>query len=122
MILVVDDDMAMRRLLGDVLRDAGCLVIEAANGAEALTQLNMVTPDLVVTDLKMHSGGFEYIRNLKTTLPKCPVIVVTAFGDAHSKKQAMESGVAAYFDKPMHIGDLKKTIWQTLGIADYQGP
>ena len=96
-ILVVDDDAAMRKLLGDVLRDAGCMVVEAGSGTEALAQLKRVTLDLIVTDLNMHSGGFEYVRNLKTLLPECPVIVVTAFGDSQSKKQAMESGVSSIF-------------------------
>lgn len=119
-ILVVDDDMATRKLLVDVLRDDGCFVVEAADGAEAFDHVQEFMLDMIVTDLKMHLGGFEYLRQLKKVLPDCPVIVMTAFGDSQSKRRALECGVLAYFEKPMRIGDLKNTIWEALGWPDTQ--
>ena len=109
-ILVVDDDAAMRSLLADELQEQGCRVIEAIDGKDALLQLQTFSPDLVITDFKMPDGGFEFIRNLQKTLPGCPIVLITAFGDSHTKARAQECGVMAYMDKPVRIADLKASL------------
>lgn len=109
-ILVVDDDAAMRSLLVDELQEQGCRVIEARNGKDALIQLQTFTPDLIITDFKMPDGGFGFIKNLQKTLPRCPIVLITAFGDSHTKTQAQECGVIAYMDKPVRIADLKVSL------------
>ena len=76
-ILVVDDDAAMRSLLVDELREEGFQVMEATNGKEALSQVGLFTPDLIITDLKMPFGDFDYLRRLKAAVPTCPVILIT---------------------------------------------
>ena len=109
-IMVVDDDDAMRSLLMDELTEFGCSVVQAADGGEAFLQLQVKTPNLVVTDLNMKSGGFEFVRSLKIAIPECPVIVVTAFGDAQTQVMAKDVGVAGYFDKPVRMADLKALV------------
>ena len=109
-ILVVDDDDAMRSLLADELGEFGCCVVQAADGVEAFSQLQNTTPNLVVTDLNMKAGGFEFVKNLKINIPECRVIVVTAFGDAHTKVTAKDVGVDGYFDKPVRMADLKALV------------
>ena len=109
-ILVIDDDAAMRSLLADELGEFGCRVVQAAHGGEALAQLQNATPSLVVTDLNMKDGGFEFIRCLKTTIPHCPIIIVTAFGDAQTRARAKEVGAGGYFDKPVRMADLKSLV------------
>jgi len=109
-ILVVDDDEAMRSLLVDELGEFGCYVIQAADGAEAFSQLKHCSPNLVVTDLNMKAGGFEFVKNLKITSPECRVIVVTAFGDARTKGTAQQVGVDGYFDKPVRMSDLMAVV------------
>jgi len=109
-ILVVDDDAAMRSLLVDELQERGCRVIEASNGKDALIQLQTLTPDLIITDLKMPWGGFDFCRNLQHTVPGCPIVLITAFGDSQTKATARECGVIAYMEKPVRIADLKASL------------
>ena len=109
-ILVVDDDAAMRSLLVDELQEPGCRVIEASNGNDALAQLQSLKPDLIIADLKMPGGGFEFVQNLQRTVPGCPIVLITAFGDSHTKAKAQECGVVAYMDKPVRIADLKASL------------
>lgn len=109
-ILVVDDDAAMRSLLVDELEEEGCHVIEARDGEDALLQLQTLKPDLIITDLKMPGGGFEFFRNLQHTVPDCPIVLITAFGDSNTKAKAQECGINVYMDKPVRIADLKASL------------
>ena len=109
-IMVVDDDEAMRSLLVDELSEYGCCVVQAGDGKEAFSQLQVRPPSLVVTDLNMKSGGFGFITRLKIAVPECRVIVVTAFGDSHTQGQAKKVGADGYFDKPVRMADLKALV------------
>ena len=109
-ILVVDDDDAMRALLVDVLQENGCRVVESHDGKGALDALQTVTPKVIVTDLKIPDGGYQYLRSLKASAPQSSIVVVTAYGDSHSKEKALECGAQGYFEKPLHLKDLKKWI------------
>ena len=109
-ILVVDDDAAMRSLLVDELEEPGCRVFEASDGMDALDKLQTLTPDLIITDFKMPGGGFEFFQNLQQAVPGCPIVLITAFGDSHTKAKARECGVMAYMEKPVRIADLKASL------------
>jgi DNA-binding response OmpR family regulator len=111
-ILVVDDDEAMRALLVDVLQENGCRVVESRDGKGALAALQTVTPKVIVTDLKIPDGGFSYLRVLKASAPQSPIVVITAYGDSQSKAKALECGAQGYFEKPLHLKELKKWISQ----------
>jgi CheY-like chemotaxis protein len=114
MLLVVEDDLAMRSLLCDELWDLGVRIIEAGDGDEALERISESVPDLIVTDLRMPAGGLDYVARLRTLAPACPIILMTAFGDAKTREQAKQYGVAAYFDKPVRMQDLKTAIKKLL--------
>jgi DNA-binding response OmpR family regulator len=109
-LLVVEDDRDMRSLLCDELWDEGFQLREAANGDEALMAVMEAVPDLIVTDLKMPAGGIDYVNRLRTFAPHCPIILMTAFGNTKTKEEALKSGATAYFDKPVHLSELKATI------------
>ncbi len=109
-LLVVEDDIAMRSLLCDELWDLGCRILEASDGDEALRRAMDIRPDLIVTDLRMPAGGLDYLSRLRTAVPACPIIVMTAFGDGKTKHETLKLGVAAYFDKPVRMADLKSAI------------
>ena len=110
MLLVVEDDKDMRSLLCDELWDEGYQLQEVTNGEEGLAAVIRAAPDLIVTDLKMPAGGFEYVHRLRISAPDCPIIVMTAFGDARTKDEALKSGATAYFDKPVRLSELKATV------------
>lgn len=109
-VLVVEDDQAMRSLLCDELWDLGYRIVEATDGDDALQQIADHPPALILTDLRMPAGGLDYVSRLRTLAPTCPIILMTAFGDVKTRTEAMEHGVAAYFDKPVRISELKATI------------
>ncbi|RMH08309.1 MAG: response regulator [Nitrospirae bacterium] len=111
-ILVVDDDPAMRSLLHDVLCDRGCQVVEAADAEEARVQIRYQHPQVVIADLNMPGGGFAFIRELRVLVPSCRIILITAFGTAQTKVQAQEHGVAAYLEKPVRMANLKAAVCQ----------
>jgi DNA-binding response OmpR family regulator len=113
-VLVVEDDQDMRSLLCDELWSEGYQLREAKDGDEALQLVLQSVPDLVLTDLKMPAGGFDYISRLKTFAQNCPIVVMTAFGGTQTKAEALKWGASAYFDKPVRLADLKATVKQLL--------
>lgn len=112
LILVVDDDPDMRSLLVDEFSEEGCQVLQASDGDSALNLIQMIHPTLIITDLNMKKGGFAFLQKLKILLPHCPIIVMTAFGDAHSREKTLGFGGAGYFDKPVRIKEVKNLIKQ----------
>ena len=111
-ILVVDDDQAMMSLVTDELTDEGCTVMQASNGIEALAQVQQAKPNVIVTDLHMKFGGMEFLEKMKSVCPSSPIIVMTAFGDAHSKATVLNAGVAGYVDKPVPMSHMKALLCQ----------
>ena len=81
MVLVAEDDKDMRSLLCDELFDLGVSIREAADGDEALRMVLDVCPSLILTDLRMPAGGFDYISRLRTFAPGVPIILLTSFGE-----------------------------------------
>lgn len=113
-VLVVEDDNDMRSLLCDELWSDGYRLIEAKDGDEALRAVLESMPDLILSDLKMPAGGFDYVSRLKTFAPQCPIVLMTAFGGTQTRADALKWGASAYFDKPVRIGELKATLKQLL--------
>lgn len=109
-VLVVEDDNDMRSLLCDELWSEGYQLREAKDGDEALRAVLESVPDLILTDLKMPAGGFDYVSRLKTFAPQCPIVLMTAFGGTQTKADALKWGASAYFDKPVRISELKATV------------
>ena len=113
-LLVVEDDSDMRSLLCDELWSEGYQIREAKDGDEALRAVMESMPDLILTDLKMPAGGFDYLSRLRTFAPHCPIVLMTAFGGTQTKAEAVMWGASAYFDKPVRIGELKAAMRQLL--------
>ena len=117
-VLVVEDDREMRSLLCDEFWSAGYQLREAKDGDEAFLAVLKSVPDLILTDLRMPAGGADYISRLRTVAPHCPIIVITAFGDAGLRADVLQAGASAYFDKPVRISDLKLKVEELL--TDYK--
>ena len=113
-LLIVEDDREMRSLLCDEFCGMGYQLREARDGDEAFLSVLQSVPDAILTDLRMPAGGDDYISRLRTVAPQCPIVVMTAFGDARLKAQVLKAGANAYFDKPVHIADLKNCVQELL--------
>lgn len=99
-ILIVDDERAIRRLLGLYLRDAGFTVVEAADGADAVAQVRRGGVDLVLLDLMLPGkDGFDTCREIRD-LGTVPVIMVTARDGETNRILGLELGADDYVTKP----------------------
>ena len=113
-LLIVEDDRQMRSLLCDEFCGTGYQLREARNGDEAFLAVLQAGPDVILTDLRMPAGGDDYISRLRTVAPRCPIVVITGFGDPALKTQVLKAGANAYFDKPVRVADLKHCVQQLL--------
>jgi DNA-binding response OmpR family regulator len=121
-ILVADDDPAMRNLVSDELKDEGYRVVQVSDGLEVLHCLREVSPDLIITDLRMPHGGMDVVARIKEVVPKTPVILMTAFGDKETESLAYKWGASAYFNKPVRMADLKEAVKNLLDNDGHTKP
>jgi CheY-like chemotaxis protein len=114
LVLVVQDDADLRSVLCDVVSELELQVAEATDGNGTIQQMMDVEPHLVLTDLRIPGGGFEYVRTIRALYPSCPIILLAALGDHHAKAEALECGVKAFFVKPARFEDLQRAIIRVL--------
>src|SRR5882672_2561126 len=82
LVLIVDDEPAIRRSVRRILEYAGYEVLESGNGVDALCLLERTTPDVLITDLHMPDcDGFELTRSLRKSGRRQPKIILLS-GDA----------------------------------------
>jgi len=119
-ILIVDDEVNLRKTLASILRTRGCETHEAADGEEALNLLGTLTPDLILCDWKMPKAGGEdvlkYIRK-EERLVSVPVIVITAFGSSHTAIEAVRLGAYDFVTKPFDLQEISLTAERALAHA-----
>jgi CheY-like chemotaxis protein/anti-sigma regulatory factor (Ser/Thr protein kinase) len=118
-VLVVDDSPVDCKLVGGLLaRDSGWNVIYAANGKQALEQIELHIPDLVLTDLQMPKmDGLELVSAVRKEYPLIPVILMTAKGSEEIAVKALRRGAASYVSKRKLAHDLVNTIQIVLSAA-----
>ncbi|MHC4957239.1 MAG: sigma-54-dependent transcriptional regulator [Planctomycetota bacterium] len=108
-VLVVEDDAVARRLLVEVLENAGCEVRAAASAEEALA----VEPGapVVVTDVRLaRMSGLALLRELRARDPDVQVIVMTAFGSLQTAVDAIRDGAFDYMSKPFRVEEMANTV------------
>jgi CheY-like chemotaxis protein len=121
-ILLAEDDTEMRKLLAWGLERDGYEVVEAENGLELLEYLepSLFTArtsgkisefDLVISDIRMPGlSGLEVLAGVRKRDKATPMILITAFGDPMTHKEAKELGASAVIDKPFDIDALREII------------
>jgi CheY-like chemotaxis protein len=115
-VLVVDDSPIDRRLAGGLLeKHFACEVQYAVDGKEALQQMSLVLPDLVLTDLQMpQMNGLELVAAVKNDYPFVPVVLMTAQGSEDIAAEALRKGAASYVPKKRLADDLPPTVQRIL--------
>lgn len=109
-ILIVDDEPPIRRLLRTTLVAHEYRIVEAANGAEALSAMRHHRPDLVLLDLGLPDvDGLELIGRLRG-LGHVPIVVLSSRGDEAAKVTALDSGADDYVTKPFGAEELMARI------------
>src|SRR5918911_1044782 len=112
-VLVVDDDPAIRGLVGDALRSEGYAVDLAAHGREALEAMRASRPSTVVLDLMMPvMDGFSFMQacHLEQLCDGVPIVVISAVHEALD--QIRDMPVQACIAKPFDLEELVRTVGQ----------
>jgi two-component system KDP operon response regulator KdpE len=105
-ILVVDDDPAIRESLSNELRAAGYTILTASNGTDGVNVFQSNAPDLVLTDLAMpRSDGFELIAAIRAS-SRVPLIVLSVRGADPDKVRALDLGADDFVTKPFSVTEL----------------
>ena len=114
-VLVVENDDDSRALLQTILQYCGALVTVVASAREAVSTLERVRPDLLLSDLSMpHEDGYWLIRQVRA-LPAdrggvMPAIAITALGHPHGVDRTLAAGFQAHLRKPVDPWELARTI------------
>lgn len=117
-ILLVDDDIALLKLLAMRLNAAGYAVETAQSGEEALARLAAVQPQLVITDLRMEGiDGMGLYNAIHERHPAMPVIILTAHGTIPDAVDAIQRGVFGYLTKPFDGKALLQSVEQALRLS-----
>jgi CheY-like chemotaxis protein len=121
-ILVIDDEIGIRRAVRTVLELAGYEVREALNGQDAMRLWREEESDLVITDIHMpDKGGIETILELRALSPDLPIIAVSGSGEKKSRDlldDAQLSGPIWTMDKPFGLTELLKRVSEALKGAE----
>ena len=118
LILVVDDEADVEVLFRQQFRRdlrAGRFTMEFAQSAPMALQCIADVGDrsliLVLSDINMPGmTGLELLRKAKALRPDVPIVMITAYGDAETKRKALESGAEALLTKPIDFGALRSEI------------
>lgn len=112
MILVIDDDMTLNRLMVAQLNKMGYAATGLHSWAEAQTYLQSNEPHLVLLDCQLPDArGCQVLPQLS---PDYPVVIITAYGSVKEAVDAMRAGAAEYMLKPVNIEELELVIRRTL--------
>jgi len=109
-VLIIEDELPIRRFLKPTLQSQGFKVLEAVKGEEGLALASSHNPDIVLLDLGLPDlDGLEVVKRLRewTTVP---IIVITARGKEKDKIAGLDAGADDYLTKPFDVGELMARI------------
>lgn len=119
-VLIVDDSSVMRKIIERSLRQSGLeieKVIEADNGADALTQVEANTIDLIFSDVNMPKmDGIEFLRQVRgmEKAKGIPILMITTEGSEQKVVEAITLGAKGYIRKPFSADQVREQVTQLL--------
>jgi GAF domain-containing protein/CheY-like chemotaxis protein len=120
--LVVDDEPAVRVVLGDILESAGHTAVVVGDGAEAIARFRDEPFDLVLTDLAMpRVSGWQVARAVKQIAPQVPVFLVTGFGVELTMEERRAHGVDLVLVKPLQIQEILDAVAEVARVRARSG-
>jgi CheY-like chemotaxis protein len=118
-ILVVDDSSVDRRFVGGLLQRDGKYQVEfAEDGAQALSKMREMTPDMIVTDLQMpNRNGLELVTAVRMHHAQVPIVLMTGHGSEALAVEALQRGAAGYVPKALLGERLLDAIDEALSMS-----
>jgi DNA-binding response OmpR family regulator len=121
-ILIADDDIELRELIGFALRQAGYFVVQAADGSEALELFAREQPDLLILDINMpRINGLDVCRRLRSETTT-PIIMLTVRSAEEDQVIGLDTGADDYLTKPFSPRTLLARIRAVLRRAEIDRP
>jgi len=121
-VLVVDDDPSLLKALRIGLTARGDEVVVAHTGSEAVQQVALTLPDLVILDLGLPDiDGIEVCRRVRA-FSEVPILVLSAYGDEGRKVEALDSGADDFVTKPFGMAELEARLRVALRHAMASSP
>jgi PAS domain S-box-containing protein len=116
-ILIVDDDVDVRRFLGNSLDALGYQVVQAENGAEGLAALARATPDMVIVDYAMPGmTGTEMAQKARVTHPSLPIVFASGYAET-SALETVAVDKTLILRKPFRINELQDAVARALALS-----
>lgn len=110
-ILIVDDEKAIRKSIGEILTFEGFAIDEAADGAEAVKKIKENNYDCILCDIKMPKmDGIEVLTVAREERPDTPFIVISGHGNIETAVDAVKKGAFDYISKPPDLNRMLITI------------
>ena len=114
-ILIIDDESDIRTLISDILEDEGYHTRQGGSAEEAMSQLTLRVPSLVLLDVWLgYVDGLELLKDLKAAHPALPVIVMSGHGTFEMAVKAIKQGAADFIEKPFQVDRLLLSLARTL--------
>ncbi len=114
-LLVVDDEKLVRWTLEHMMEPDNYRIVSAENGKEAISILEHVHIDLIITDLVMPEvNGIDVAHRAKEIQPDVKVIMMTAHGSNLDKEKARKAGVSCFIEKPFQVHEVRAIVSRML--------
>ena len=121
-ILIVDDEIIERTAMEELVnwQSIGAVLAGSArNGKEALHKIDELTPDIVITDIKMPvMDGLELIEKARSSYPDIVFVVLSGYGEFEYTSRAMENGIKHYILKPVDSAKVLETSVKAMKDVD----
>lgn len=128
-IIVIDDDEAIRDVIGMVLTKRGYRAELFPDGTRALDHIRDNQPQIIICDIELPDiNGFKILEKVKALYPDTLFVMMTGYGDTYSVREALISGADEYLSKPFTVSELtlilERLTWrlenplETSGIND----
>ncbi len=125
-VLVIEDELQIRRYLRTSLAGHGYTLLEASSGQEGIEQTAQLQPDCVILDLGLPDmDGLEVLRRIRSW-SAVPVVILTARGQEQEKISLLDAGADDYLTKPFSVGELlariRAALRRTAGMQASESP
>lgn len=116
-VLICDDALFMRTMLGNILKQAGFEVVgEAENGHQAVERYRELKPDLVTMDIVMpEKGGIDAVRDIVKDNPGAKILMCSAMGQQGLVVEAIQAGAKDFVVKPFQPSRVLEAVQRVLG-------